>query len=443
MRFFEQKLSLVVLLLTLPLLFLPKINLISVDSGETAGLRIDDLVLFFLGAFLMWAHFLSKNRLYKIEGWMLLITLFSIFSFLANRLLFSLNLLYAEAKIYYTVRLLEYFLFFYLGALASRHFNVNTLTRTFFIWNISLMILQKLNLAGGIATGGYQADVSGRVQGIASFPSEMGLLLNILFCYMIFNDSSESRFVNFFPSPHFRYLLRKLYPYAMFCLFGLFIILTGNRISILALIISFLFRLRKEFSLHSASSWIVLLILIPLVVTAIGTIILKTSGVYDRSLGLFSFKNIELFELVWNKIDIIHPPAGDEATLASQYDMSWWIRIHKWLFVTKSFLLSPQCYLQGLGPGFCGAALDGGILRILTEYGLIGAFLFYNFFASLYRINAQTKWMMIAFSINMIFFDAYLAYKTMSILFFLSGALFQRQKAMENGAFYKILATKS
>lgn len=426
MRLFDQKLSLIILLLTLPLLFLPKVNLWSVDAQETAGLRIDDLILLCFGSFLMWSHALSHHRLFKIEGWILLITALSLLSYLLNQFFVSLGLLHMDAKIFYVVRLLEYFMFFYLGGIASQHLNGSLIFRSFFLFNILLMVLQKLNLAGGVISAGYHADVSERVQGIASFPSEMGLLLNLLFCYMIYDDSGPSKLVNMIRSPDIRHVLRKLYPYWMFCLVGTFVIFTGNRISILALTVCFFFRIKQDFSFRSLSSWMMLTVLIPTVLGVTSYLIVQTAGVYERSLDLFSWKNLELFEIVWNKIDIAQMPMGNEGILSDQYDMSWWLRIHKWLFVTKSYLLNPECYLQGLGPGFCGAALDGGILRIVTEYGVIGAILFWKFFASLYRLNRQAKWMVIAFAINMIFFDAYLAYKTMSVLLFACGYIFER-----------------
>ena len=120
-------------------------------------------------------------------------------------------------------------------------------------------------------------------------------------------------------------------------------------------------------------------------------------------------------------------PVGNEVILAANYDMSWWMRIHKWIYVIKAYVTNPECYLQGLGPGFAWAALDGGLLRIFVEYGIIGSFLFWKFFSSIYHINRQLKWMMISFMINMVFFDAYLAYKTMSFLLFIAGDAFERQ----------------
>ncbi len=172
-----------------------------------------------------------------------------------------------------------------------------------------------------------------------------------------------------------------------------------------------------------------MMILVPLVALAIGFTIMKTAGVYQRSSDLFSFRNLKLFNLVWDKVDTTQNLMGDEAVEVKNYDMSWWIRIHKWLFMAKSYTENPECYLQGLGPGYAGAALDGGILRVLTEYGWIGVFLFWKFFSCLYRLNLQTKWMIIAFLMNMIFFDAYLAYKTMSFLFFVCGTFLNIKKS--------------
>lgn len=425
MQFFDRKFALIILFITLPLLFLPKLNLISVDAEETAGLRIDDLVLLFLGLFLIGAHTLSRQKLYHVEGWILLITAFGIFSFLVNRLLVSLGILTMDSKIYYSLRLLEYFLFFYLGAMASQYLSHRFIIQAFFLWNLLFMLLQKLDLVGGIIATGYHGDMSGRVQGIASFPSEMGLLLNLIFCYLVFDDPKTSHAIKFFKSPFTACVMQRLSFYGLFCLFGIFIVFTGNRISIVALAVCFLFRLKQDLSKRSLSSYLSMILLIPIAAFAIAFVITKTAGVYERSIDLFSWKNLELFSLVWEKIDVTQNPLGHEVVNVQDYDMSWWLRIHKWLFMSKTFCENPECYLQGLGPGYAGAALDGGLLRILTEYGLIGAFLFWKFFSCLFRINAQTKWMSIAFLINMIFFDAYLAYKTMSLLLFTCGCLFE------------------
>lgn len=375
----------------------------------------------------MLSHALSHNKLYKVEGWLLFMTVFSFISFFSNRLLFSVNFLYMEAKIFYTVRLMEYFIFFYIGALASQYFKNIKIVRAFFLWNFFIMILQKFNLIGAISSvGAYQENVAARVFGIASFPSEMGLILNLLFCYMVWDTSALSRFVNLFSSPVIRYILRRFYLYWMFGLCGIFVIFTGNRISIVALLVCFLFRLKNSFKLRSANSLIIIMVFIPLLFVGIGFLIKQSEGVYERSIDLFSTKNFYITP-IWHNVDITKNLHDNETEPLENFDLSWWIRIHKWLFAAKSYLSNPACYLQGLGPGCTQAALDGGLLRILVENGLIGAFLYWQFFACLYRLNQQTKWMIISFLINMIFFDAYLAYKTMSLLFFICGHIFESQ----------------
>lgn len=417
-RFIEQRLSLYILFFTVPLLFIPKINLFSLDAAETAGVRIDDIILFSLSLFLLFFHFLSHEKLFKIEGWILLITTFSIFSFFSNQLLVLTHHLQINAKIFYTLRLLEYFLFFYLGIISFRNIkNSESIITLFFLWNLTIIFFQKFAVLGALSVTGYAENVSQRVQGIASFPSEMGLILNLLFCYLIYDEKLSSRFNQSF--------LKEICIYFLFALFAVLIIFTGNRISILALFFCFSGYMWKMMNWRSPLSIFFLLFSL-FILIGLGFIITQSEGVYERSINLFSWKNFELFNAIWDKIDIDHSSIPSELTTYKGYDESWWIRIHKWLFAIKCYLFHPVCYLQGLGPGFCGAALDGGLLRILIENGVIGAFLYWKFFYGIYRINLQTKWMIIAFMINMIFFDAYLAYKAMSLLFFASGNLFEK-----------------
>lgn len=427
MRFFDKRLSLFLLLFLLPLLFLPKINLVGFKS-ETAGIRIDDVFLLGFGGLLIWAHLILRKQIHKIENWIYLLTIFSILSFISNRFLYSYDILPISSKIFYTVRIFEYFLFFYIGALAAQALGSNRVVKLFFLWNIVLMALQKMKLVGALTVEGYVSDVSSRVQGIASFPSEMGLLLNLLFCYLIYDESSQSKLLSIF-SPSIRFVLKKFYLLWMFALFGILIVFTGNRISILALLVCFLFKLKNETDFRSAISLIPLIIVLGGMTTGIAFIIYKTQSVWERSASLFSMQNFELIQIVWAKIDLIKDPVNDDVISAKNYDMSWWLRIHKWLYILKAYVNHPECYLQGLGPGCAWSALDGGWLRIFTEYGLIGSFIFWRFFSCLYNISTQLKWMMIAFGMNMIFFDAYLAYKTMSFLLFAAGYAWQKKES--------------
>lgn len=426
MRFFEKKLSMIILVFSIPLLFLPKLNLMSVGDSETAGIRIDDIVLFIFATLLGWAHFVLHKRISRLEGWILVLIGLGLISFLLNQLFVSMDLLHNRAKILYALRLFEYFLFFYIGVMAIQIFPNHRIIQAFFLWNFFLMTLQKLQLVGGITVDGYYNNVSSRVHGIASFPSEMGLLLNLMFCYLIYDESIKSRLLQLF-NPQIRHIFRKLYLYWIVCLFGLFVVFTGNRISILALLICFLFKLKSEINLRSIGSILALVVLIGVLGGSLVQLIYITESIYERSAGLINWSNVTLVGNVWERIDLNEDPIGNEVIPLANYDTSWWLRIHKWMFALKTYLVNPECYLQGIGPGFAWAALDGGFLRILTEYGIIGCFVFAKIFECLYRLNQQLKWMMIAFFINLIFFDAYLAYKTMSLLFFVAGHVYGKK----------------
>lgn len=420
MRLFDKSFSFWLVILGVPLLFIPKINLMSFGDRESAGMRLDDIVLLFQCAIIFWAHFTLQRTMNRIERLVLGIFVFSLFSFALNRFFVHEGWLHVNASIFYCARIAEYFIFFYVGAMSIQFFQTSSVIMAFFLWNALLMILQKAEMVGQFALGGYVNSSMGRVVGIASFPSEAGMLLDLVFCYLIYSKGTHTRFSKLLP-PDIHFFFQQTYVYWLFLICSTLVIITGSRIAIVALIVAFLFRIKDDLKKGSAGTWIYGLGFI-----AIGTVltvimIQKTASVTARSAGLLSFKNLELIRIVWDNINLSHDPIGNEAVKFEAYDMSWWMRIHKWIYAFKIYYLHPECWLQGVGPGFAMAALDGGWLRILTEYGLIGFALFGKLFANISRQSLQLHWMMIAFSINMIFFDVYLAYKPMSLLFLVSG----------------------
>lgn len=283
-----------------------------------------------------------------------------------------------------------------------------------------LMFLQKVDLVGQFTLGTYVGSASDRVVGIASFPSEAGMLIDLVFCYLIYSETNNRFFKRLLPSD-FYHFFKQTYVYWLFLLCSVLVIITGSRIAIIGLIIPFLCRIRIDLKKGTLGNWFYGFIF--LCAGCILTLIMiqNTDAIFERSAGLFSWRNLQLIEVVWDKIDLAYDPIGNEAVEFEAYDKSWWMRIHKWVYAFKIYYINPECWLQGVGPGFAMAALDGGWLRILTEYGIIGLLLFTKLFSAIARQSVQLRWMMVAFSINMIFFDVYLAYKPMSILFFISG----------------------
>lgn len=192
--------------------------------------------------------------------------------------------------------------------------------------------------------------------------------------------------------------------------------------AIFALFASFLFYLKDIVSWRKPSTY-----MLPLGALAIGLVLMvyalyNASGIVSRSKGLLSFANFDLISVVWDNISLEYDPIGRESVRMGSHDASWWMRIHKWCYALKLYYLHPESWLQGIGPGFAMAALDGGFLRILTELGVIGCVLYGRLFYLIAKQTTQLYWMMVAFMLNMIFFDVYLAYKPMSLLFLIVGS---------------------
>ncbi|MBA3815784.1 MAG: hypothetical protein H0X29_04545 [Parachlamydiaceae bacterium] len=420
-RLFDRYFSFWILICCLPLLFLPKINLFSIAERESAGVRIDDLILLVLSVVLFWGHFILQKRLCEIERWVFILTGFSLFSYALNHLMLTFHLLHVHASIFYCLRLLEYFMFFYVGALSFQFVKLSTIIKALFLWNLGLMLLQRTELIGQFSILGYLPTASDRVTGITSFPSEAGLLLSMLFCFLIYDEEASLSRLCVLPA-FLKIFIQKTYVYWLFLICVTLVIFTGSRIAILALIVAFCFRIIEDLKKASLSSWIIAFIFTSAAVAVIAIAIMHTDSVFLRSAQLLSFRNFELVEKVWDHIDLSQDPIGRENVRNVNYDTSWWIRIHKWCYALKIYYTHPESYLSGIGPGFAMAALDGGFLRILTEYGVIGCCLFWKIFSSIYHISKQLKWMILVFLINMVFFDAYLAYKPMSLLFFAAGS---------------------
>lgn len=389
------------------LLFLPKINLVNFES-ETAGIRVDDIILALFSFFLGLAFFFNNRKFTPIEIGLFFIIAASFFSYLINTLLVLSGILEIKAKLFYVFRILEYFLFFYIGQMAACFISLRRVVQGFILFNLAFMILQKMGIVGRITEMGTQSIDIYRISGVASFPSEMGGLLNMIFAYLLFEGKSDRKFL-------------------LFLFFFALITLTGARIALAGIVFIYgLYLIRKK-----KINWQRTIIWgFPLLLTIIfvgGGLIANTESLYTRSLKLFSVNNLQIVTRTWEAVDIKKELYDNILLTPGDYDMSWWIRLHKWCYALKMYVLHPECYLQGVGPGVFSAALDGGVIRILTENGIMGCLLYGSFFKILSKQSEALKWVILSFLINMLFFDIYLAYKTMSFLFLAAGyAVWQR-----------------
>ncbi|MBN4067473.1 hypothetical protein JYU14_05255 [Simkania negevensis] len=437
-RQYDSGLIRFILLLTVPLLFLPKINLLKI-GGETAGLRIDDLFIFAAFCCILLGIILSKRPLQTIERYLIAVVLTSLLSFFINYILYLAGYLITAGNLLYAIRMIEYFTFFYTGTFLIQFFNFSRLIQWFIAVNAVIMVLQWFGVIGAFSHVGYIANTAHHSLGITAGHWEMGFILNLLYAVMLFSSHSR-RFVH-------QYLvvfqIRRhsisinCTKIALFALFSLLILMTGSRSSLATFFLITLARLLL------IPYWriIVLGALLTTIIVAT-TYLANTSveqlpdspmfAVLHRSQKLLQIENFTLVKQLLHTIDI------SQTTLTDNYidlsldpdlpvDLSLYIRLHKWAYVVLYLAAKPLCIFFGLGPGFCGPALDGGLLRLFAENGLIGGSLFFLFIYQGCKHSRALKAAFAVFLLNMVFIDIYLAYKAMSLFFILIGAMTAQQ----------------
>jgi hypothetical protein len=386
------------------LLFMVKINLLSV-GGQSAGLRLDDMVVFALALLLaIGALFSFRTVIGRVELYAALIFTLYLTSNAVNLIMFH------ASNPLYSFRFVEYFVFFYFGAYYCMSYRLRPLLAWILWVNGIVIILQALGWLGGFVPGGFTSSTGGRPIGLTGGPWEIGTVINICFAYLI-NDTEKKS------SRSFVILL-------FFATLGL-VLLTGARMPLIAhLAILFIYFLRQSKRPLLAA----MVISAPIAVLVTG-IILIPNPVMERSENLFTTDNVQLLETAYRNIQPTHEQIkfDDEDADSSDEDTdaSWVIRTMKWAYVIKLWQLTPVAWLIGLGPGACGPALDGGWTRITVETGVIGVLLFVTLLRKIASCSHAMQGVVVALCINMIMLDTHLAYKAMSLLFFCVGYGFQ------------------
>jgi hypothetical protein len=387
------------------LLFSVKINLLSV-SGQSAGLRLDDMAVFTLGLLLaIGALFSLRTVIGRVELYAALLFVLYLTSNLVNLIVFR------SSNPLYSFRFVEYFLFFYFGAYYCMSYRLRPVL-TWILWvNGIVIVLQALGWVGGFVSGGFESDTGGRPIGLTGGPWEIGTIINICFAYLI-NDKEKK-------SSHSFVILLFL------ATLGL-ILLTGARMPLIAhLVILFIYFLRQSKRPFLAA----MTMSAPIAALILG-IILIPNPVRERSENLFTADNVQLLETAYRNIqpthEQIHFDDEDADSSDEDTDASWVVRTMKWAYVIKLWQITPVTWLIGLGPGTCGPALDGGWVRLTVETGAIGVLLFVALLRKIASCSHAMQGVVVALAINMIMIDVHLAYKAMSLLFLCAGYAFQR-----------------
>jgi O-Antigen ligase len=375
------------------LILLPKINLNSV-AGESAGVRIDDIIIAIITpAAIYFASKLSKK--YIPVRYLYGYFLFGLLTTVCN------VYFYGQGSLLYPIRYFEYSIFIYAGILAAAaNINLLKLLLILVFTNYIVMFLQFLGLVGGFSSDGYVTEVSDRVIGLTGGPWEIGVLIVFVMLYV-----AEKKF-NFFKK------------YIFLMLSSAFLLLTGSRMAILSMLVALLishFNGRNKYR----NLFFAVLFMMAILILAMMT----DNPLRERSVDLFSNDNIEALDALMSSQGSISKFEGfDDYEYDKEGDTSFLMRISKWSIATTFFFSQLKNMFLGVGHGLWGPALDGGLLRILTEGGGLGFLLFFIGHLKLSE-NKCVKLCFIVILINMLMIDIHLSYKIMALFYYMVGYL--------------------
>jgi hypothetical protein len=387
------------------LLFLPKINLISF-GGETAGIRLDDIVLFVVVVVLLCGWIIRLR--FKIDA--VPAFAFAMIGVFCLSNLFNLT----HSNVLYSLRLVEYLIFFWAGkSLVRSQFDFTSVVMLLVGTNCAAILLQFGGVVGGFTAEGYTSSV-GRPFGIsANHPAEMGALLNLSFAALVFGERSRAS--------------------ARFWLWCLVIA-----------VCTFITESRSALAVHCVLTWLYTyqhaksrasFVLKSAFVSGmlIAALVFIPNPVRERSSDLLSPQNFEAARQLYDSMPAEKQftgftEGGEAEDAPEDVDASWYMRGFKWTYVIKIMFTAPwQAWILGLGPGAVGPALDGGWLRLLAETGVVGTVAFIAHIRKISSLSASCAMAVLALAANMVMVDSQNAYKVMAFLFLLAGVHAQRK----------------
>jgi hypothetical protein len=349
-----------------------KITIINV--GET-GIRADDLLIFLAFCFMLYRRDLLKVPVSRPLKFYFAFVLVSLLSTAWNGLNGRVNVL---VSLLYVVRLVEYLIFYYLGALVAS--GGRRLTTELTLYLITLSLAVPLQMMGILPTVGAFNGITSRAVGNTNGPYEL---------------AAVAAFLLYFLSRQPRRTLKAVLALTL-------LILSASRITTVATLLTGAksFLKRKNTRLKSAlllGGSVVVLGLIGLTYASWSPGPDNKLELLDRFTSAASSKLLGDVVAVY-KVAPTYKSAADYsegaftdakssalATEGDEGEVSGAIRLFRWASLIKSASEHPDSRLLGLGPSFGTAAVDGYFVRLYIETGLIGLASFCLFAISLMR----------------------------------------------------------
>ena len=397
-------------------LFIPKINILTLTTGAAAGLRTDDLIIFMFVLVLLVEKFETIKDVFTSKVFMIyvLYVIASVFSFvlgIATGQTFNFKL-----SLFSLIRKVEYFCFIFVGYDFIYHNKgdyqtpFNKLLYAFTTFTGVVSVLQYASIIGAYRASSYE--ILGVATGTFNGPYEIGGFFAILFAYYFYNFiKNKERGTNLY--------------YSMVSI--LIVLLSKSRSSLviifaIIIVMCLLYCSKKYKIIISVSGAIVAIVFMM-------AIYYNLLPILDRFATLDISAAIDAIKYYWKNVnyeqyaDIIKSGRGVELYAYGYGDFSFNVRMFKWIAVLKTL---PKNLLFGYGFG-SNTTLDGSYVKLLVENGLIGTLLFIS--ALVYTIQYRKNnnigkflvWILIIQFMGAIFIDILEASKIMEFLWVLVG----------------------
>ncbi|VVO89902.1 hypothetical protein PS903_02228 [Pseudomonas fluorescens] len=391
-----QKGNALVLALVTIYFLLPKINIIGIETSSS-GIRADDFIAVAI-LMLTLKAVVNKNLLKIAKPYL---------TYIAFGFVTAIILLITEFSSFrgflYSFRQIEYAIFLLAGFyLHKKGVGINNSLMLILIYQTTLAILQQQGLIRSFTSAYGAVENLGRSVGATGGPWELAPLITLLAATLAKNCITTGR---------------EKKAIAIYLVGFVAILTTGSRIGMLGFLFSTIIFI-DNFS--------------PKKILTIGALVsvffiafsLGSATYEDRS-----SKGLNITENIGTAIDIYNRSQPSISTYAKETlrgsemtgesDLSWIFRFSKWAVAIKIYIQNPGLWLTGLGPGLFGNALDGGVIRILFENGIIGFILFFRFFLGAAKKSRLALVLVSTLLINMIFIDLYISSKFIPLLLFI------------------------
>lgn len=367
-----------------------KFNLIEFGGS---GIRLDDVLLVLSMPVLI--ILISRLKIKKEFNYYLIFLGFSFVSLILGYWGGRISLLEGG---FYWVRNIQYMCFFFFGLTLSSHANLDRIFRVYLIYVLIFLFLQYFSL---IPTFSLFVG-SGRAVANTGGPYELAVIASLLALFFWFQSS------------------RKIY--LLLAIVVLF--LTQSRITLVGLFLIFFIKCfgtrgRVIFAFGSVA----VILLFSFVDAGILNRFMLFFDVKTFDSFGFIFRDIPSFSNTWNYREWAFSDYSS-VLVDSEGDKSAFIRfIRQYSLLLSIAKCGYECSIFGLGPSFASSAVDGNLVRLFVEYGVVGIILFP---LGIWRVVKSTRnttvisyfWLLLFTAIAI---DILVSSKAMSILWFLCG----------------------